>query len=115
MLRSITFFASILPAFAFAEPQKLSGLEIQELLPTITAYGESTTQTFYEGGTTDFIDGGRPSVGYWRTSETQYCSKWPPFGGWTCYDVLLDKDTAEVIWIGDSGNPLVNRFEKTER
>ncbi len=115
MFRSITFFASILPTFAFADPQKLSGLEIQELLPTITAYGESTTQTFYEGGTTDFIDGGRPSVGYWRTSETQYCSKWPPFGGWTCYDLLLDKDTAEVIWIGDSGNPLVNRFEKTER
>lgn len=112
MLRNISFIAALFPATAFADAQKLTGPEIQVLLPTITAYGESTKQVFYEGGTTDYIDGGRPSVGYWRTSETQYCSKWPPFGGWTCYDVMLDEGANEVRWIGDSGKPIVNRIER---
>lgn len=114
MLRTLAFFAILMPSFALAEGRKLSGAEIQELLPQITAYGEGTKQTFYEGGTTDYIDGGRPSVGYWRTSETQYCSKWPPFGGWVCYDVVLNDEAEELRWIGDSGNPLINRIEKNE-
>jgi len=115
MLRMIVLLTAFTPTASFAEAEKLSGPEIQELLPTIIAYGESTKQTFYEGGTTDYIDGGRPSVGYWRTSETQYCSKWPPFGGWTCYDVTLDEKANELVWIGDSGTPLVNRIEKNDK
>ncbi len=114
MLRNTALLAVLLPTVAFAEAQKLTGPEIQRLLPTVTAYGENTKQTFYEGGTTDYIDGGRPSVGYWRTSETQYCSKWPPFGGWTCYDVMLDEEAGELIWIGDSGTPLINRIDEIE-
>lgn len=103
--------ALLVPSIANAEPRPLTGDEIKALLPTITAYGEDTTQTFYEGGTTDYISGGRPSVGSWNTNETQYCSKWPPFGGWTCYDVLLDQDENEISWVGDSGVPTVNRIE----
>ncbi len=99
------------PSFAHAESVKLTGDEIKALLPTITAYGEDTKQVFYKGGTTDYISGGRPSVGYWRSSETQYCSKWPPFGGWTCYDVFVDEAADELTWIGDSGTPTVNRIE----
>jgi hypothetical protein len=100
-----------LPSVATAEAVKLSGAEIKDLLPTVTAYGEDTKQVFYKGGTTDYISGGRPSVGYWRVSETQYCSKWPPFGGWACYDVLLDADENELQWIGESGTPTLNRIE----
>jgi len=114
MLRYLSLSIVLISTDAFAESRKLSGLEIQELLPTVTAYGENTKQTFYPGGTTDYIDGGRSSIGYWRTSETQYCSKWPPFGGWTCYDVMLDDEARELSWIGDSGNPLTNRIEKNE-
>ncbi len=114
MLRYAILCTAAFPALASAAEKMLSGEEIQAFLPTITAFGESTKQTFYEGGTTDYIDGGRPSVGYWRTSDTQYCSKWPPFGGWVCYDVIVDKEADELIWIGDSGKPLVNRFEINE-
>jgi len=102
------------PTLAQAEPVKLTGDEIKALLPTITAYGEDTKQVFYKSGTTDYISSGRPSVGYWRTSETQYCSKWPPFGGWTCYDVLLDEEDSKLSWIGDSGRPTINRIEARE-
>lgn len=100
------------PTFANAESVKLTGEEIKALLPTITAYGDDTKQVFHKGGTTDYISGGRPSVGYWRSSETQYCSKWPPFGGWTCYDVFVDEAANELSWIGDSGTPTLNRIEK---
>ncbi len=100
-----------LPLSALAEPVKLTGEQIKSLLPTITAYGDNTKQIFYESGTTDYISNGRPSVGYWHSSETQYCSKWPPFGGWTCYDVLLDQEKKQLHWIGDSGKPIIDRIE----
>ncbi len=111
MIRYISAALFCVPAIALAEPVKLSGAEISELLPAITAYGDDTKQVFYQGGTTDYIASGRPSVGYWRVSETQYCSKWPPFGGWACYDVLHDTATDELHWIGDSGTPTINRIE----
>lgn len=114
MGRLIVAIAVLSAAPALAEPRLMSGEEIRELLPTIVAYGEDTEQVFYEGGTTNYVDNGRPSVGYWRTSDTQYCSKWPPFGGWVCYDVRLDEDAGELIWIGDSGTPLVNTYERQE-
>lgn len=113
-MRMLLAAALLIPTAAKAEPRQLSGVEIKNLLPTITAYGEDTKQTFYQGGTTDYISGGRPSVGYWRSSETQYCSKWPPFGGWTCYDILLDEEASELFWVGDSGTPTINRIEKRE-
>lgn len=114
MIRFISAALFLAPSIALAEPVKLSGDEIKALLPTITAYGEDTKQVFYKGGTTDYISGGRPSVGYWRTSDTQYCSKWPPFGGWACYDVVLDETTNALQWIGDSGKPTLNRIETRE-
>jgi len=113
-MRISLMIAFAAPTLAHAEPVKLTGEEIKALLPTITAYGKDTKQVFYKGGTTDYISNGRPSVGYWRASETQYCSKWPPFGGWTCYDVILDEGANELSWIGDSGTPTIDRIEKRE-
>ncbi len=103
----------ILPAQA-AE-RKLTGAEILDLLPTITAKGENTKQTFEKRGLTEYHDSRGPSIGYWQTRGDQYCSKWPPSEMWVCYDILVDdEDATRLIWMGDSGNPTINWIEPLE-
>jgi len=111
MLRRLILTTSLLAASAHAAERTLTGEEIMTLLPTITAYGKGTIQTFDTSGSTDYRDKGGDSVGYWQARSDQYCSNWPPSSTWTCYDVLLDEDAAQIIWIGDSGKPTVNTFE----
>lgn len=101
----------ILAGAAQAAERPLSGDEITALLPTITALGDKTKQTFDADGKTVYIDNGRATFGTWWTSGDQYCSNWPPAGGHACYDVLLDEQDSgdtNLIWIGDSGRRFVD-------
>ncbi len=84
----------------FADEQKLTGAEIEALLPTIKASGPSYTQTFSKKGLTTYVFDGRPSEGRWSVQSDQYCSTWPPNDIVECYDVLVDKTQQTITWIG---------------
>ncbi len=93
----------------FAAERKLSGDEINSLLPTIAAIGETTRQTFSARGATTYTDRGRDSYGTWVARGDQYCSQWPPANGWACYDVFVDG--ASLIWVGDTGNRTITTMK----
>ena len=89
----------------------LTGEEIAELLPTIVAVGDQTSQIFSAAGATTYTDRGRASFGSWRVQDDKYCSQWPPAGGWSCYGVDFDAKTNTLIWIGAGGDRTVNQVE----
>ena len=98
---------------------KLTTDEITALLPTVVAIGEGTRQTFSAAGATTYTQGGRDSYGSWWAAGDQYCSRWPPGNGTTCYDILLDDTPADggapvLRWIGESGNATINHLEPKE-
>ncbi|MEM7441442.1 MAG: hypothetical protein AAF393_17770 [Pseudomonadota bacterium] len=64
---------------------------------------ETAKQFFYRSGKT-LYDAGRPSWGNWRPQGAQYCSEWPPNGGWACYDLYLSPDGTQVRFIGQGGD-----------
>lgn len=100
---------------ANAGETKLSGVEIEALLPTIIARGEATRQVFSDTGSTTHSNRGRDSFGRWRVQDDQYCSQWPPSGNWTCYDVILVEGAPEtIIWIDALGGQTRNEFERRE-
>lgn len=120
--RALYTIATCLLAFgAAAEPRVLTGTELNELLPRIVAsgVGEDTTQTFSASGQTEYITAGRPSLGRWWVTATQYCSSWPPGSGQACYQVTLDEaaDPPRLSWIGQSGTPIENTitYKETSR
>lgn len=101
---------------AQAENRRLSGAEIAALLPTVVAVSEDTRQVFSASGGTTYTNQGRDSYGSWWVADDQYCSRWPPAGGFACYDVHLDDAPADggapiLRWVGDSGRPTINRLE----
>ena len=63
---------------------------------------EAASQIFYRSGKT-LYDAGRPSWGNWRPQGAQYCSEWPPAGGWACYDLFVSADGKKVRFSGSSG------------
>ncbi len=112
-LPAVLIVGTALPAMA--EQRQLTKAEILTLLPTITAYGKSSVQTFEKNGITDYNDKGRDSRGNWQVRGNQYCSVWPPSPTWVCYDVLVDDEEPDkLVWIGDSGNPIIDRMEPRE-
>ena len=66
-------------------------------------------QEFHTNGTTVYIENG-PSFGSWRTSDTQYCSVWPPASSWVCYDVLISEDRSSIRFIDGSGRIYHGKF-----
>ena len=90
-------------AIGIAQEQKLTGAEIEALLPNIKAKGENFTQVFTQKGLTTYTYDGRPSEGRWMVQDNQYCSTWPPNNAIECYDVLVDKTQKSITWIG-AGN-----------
>lgn len=105
---SFPLFAAILlvAGLAFAEEWKLlnndqitSALTEKEI---IYKNQGNSTQTFYKNGETGFVEG-RPSLGYWRVQNNQYCSQWPPSSAWVCYNVYLHTDGAIVRFRGSDG------------
>jgi len=91
-----------------AEPRGMSQSEFQDLLTGNTIVGEWSgrpyRQFFEPDGDTYFLEkGSRPTYGSWRIDpDGRYCSKWPPFGGWTCYRVERDGDA--LRWHTESGD-----------
>jgi hypothetical protein len=84
---------------AEADQRKLTGDEIHKLLSGNSVHGMwgQTEYKSYFGadGTTLYHPKGRdPSNGLWRTTSTQYCSKWNDRE--TCYDLYMDGDT--IVW-----------------
>ena len=96
---------------AMAAPKLLSGEEIAALLPTIIALSPQSRQTFSAAGPTTYTDRGRDTFGSWRVQGDKYCSEWPPAGGWSCYAVEYDPDTATLIWIDGGGHRTINTVE----
>ncbi len=116
LLTALCILGSTAPVTA--QERVLSGPEINKLLPQIVARGvdQDTVQTFSAAGSTEYIAGGRPSVGTWWVTATQYCSSWPPASGAACYDLLLDDSATPVrlTWVGQSGTPIHNTISEKE-
>ncbi len=91
---------------ASAAERKLSGEEIHKLLAGNSVHGMwgPTEYKSYFGadGTTLYHAKGRdPSNGLWRTTSTQYCSKWND--NETCYDLYMDGET--IVWyVAETGH-----------
>ncbi len=93
--------------------QPVIGDEISALLSGqhVVYEGESViSQTFHEGGSTTYVDG-RPSLGRWRASETQYCSSWPPSDYWECYDLFKDSTGKRIRFTSSVGQEWIARFD----
>lgn len=70
-------------------------------------YDTGPRQRFYASGRT-FYDDARPSWGYWRVENGQYCSQWPPSAAWACYDFYGD-ETGAVRFVGSAGDAYIGR------
>lgn len=109
-MKYLALATAFLTTPAFAEETRLSGPEIQELLPTIVVTGNQTWQNFDLNGDTRYDDARGPSHGWWEVRGNQYCSAWgsnePSY--WSCYQVWRDGDT--LIWTNDSGHRTVNQI-----
>jgi len=91
----------------------VKGDEITKTLSglNVTYEGETViTQTFHEGGSTTYVDG-RPTLGKWRASETQYCSSWPPSDYWECYDLFTDSKGERIRFVSSVGQEWVARID----
>ena len=113
MIRTLSL--AVIAALAWtpvaAEPKVLNGDEIAALLPTIVALSPQSRQTFSSAGPTTYTDRGRDTFGSWRVQGDQYCSEWPPAGGWSCYTVEYDPVTATLVWIDGGGHRTINTVE----
>ncbi|WP_343559978.1 hypothetical protein [Kiloniella sp. b19] len=113
-MTALLFLLSPAPVLAADQETSLSGQAIQELLTGNTASnrpGDSFVhQTFEASGRTVYRQGERPTeIGKWRVEGDQYCSQWPPFGGWSCYRMtsepfgtLKTGDTIRATFVGQS-------------
>jgi hypothetical protein len=123
-LSSVSAMLLCLSATAtYAENRTLTGAEINALLPTVIALGDGTRQIFSAKGATNYTNQGRDSYGSWWVEGDEYCSSWPPAGGYACYAVQLDdapvdapdNDRAPILrWVGESGRPTINRLEEKQ-
>lgn len=107
-MRQISILLALLlsPCLAIADEWRL--LDNAAITDALTEKGiiyknqGNSTQTFYKNGETGYVEG-RPSLGYWRVENNQYCSQWPPSSTWTCYDVYLHTNGAIVRFRGTDG------------
>ena len=91
---------------AFAQEQKLTGVEIEMALSDHTLQGSDENsnvwrQIFQKAGATYYAVNGGQSQGVWQVRGDQYCSQWPPNESWTCYDLLRDGEN--FIFVSGSG------------
>jgi hypothetical protein len=84
------------PAVAAAEFVALDRTAMRQVLTDQKIAYPNATQTFYASGRT-LYDAGRPSWGYWRIADDQYCSQWPPSDLWACYEMARDSETIRFI------------------
>ena len=96
----IAFAVLMAAAPAGAEPVKLSGTEIRELLTGNTVHGDWSGHEYWsyfapDGSTTFLPAGSDPYLGNWAVDGSQYCSSWSN-GDSGCYDIYKDGD--KIIW-----------------
>ncbi|MGB0967297.1 MAG: hypothetical protein ACPGUX_03850 [Halocynthiibacter sp.] len=111
-------FVAVIVAFfatpAFAQEVRLTGDEIQELLPMIVVTGNQTWQNFDLNGDTRYDDARGPSHGWWEVRGNQYCSAWgsraPSY--WSCYQVWREGET--LIWTDESGHRIENHIQNRQ-
>ena len=114
---SLVFLIAIGSALALADEidnwRPLKGVEIKAaLINQKILYPDEgrVVQEFHTNGSTVYIENG-PSFGSWRTTDTQYCSVWPPGSSWVCYHVLISRDQLRIRFIGESGRIYEGLFE----
>jgi hypothetical protein len=101
MLRKRVFILALIATPALAEPLKLKGPEITELLSEQSLFTGDVEQIFRRSGQTVYIDHGNVSQGTWFVEADLYCSRWPPANAAACYDVTRDGNV--VTFISRSG------------
>lgn len=82
----------------------MTGPEIEAALDDRKlVYEGNISQIFYKSGKT-LYDNGRPSWGNWAVRGDQYCSEWPPAGGWTCYDMDRHESREKLRFVSETGH-----------
>ncbi len=79
---------------------RLLDSDIQPALEGQIVDYDDAWQEFLPSGRT-LYNAGRDSWGHWDVRAGQYCSQWPPAGGWACYDV--SQKGALIRFAGQSG------------
>jgi hypothetical protein len=105
--------SGFLSSGAMAEPVKLTGAEIAEVLADVILYAGDKAeieQIFQKSGQTVYIDRGSMSQGSWFVEGDQYCSRWPPGVSKSCFDVTRDGET--ITFIASSGKTYPMRKKK---
>jgi len=107
LVKAVVFLvlASVLSVVQAEDWKALQDEEIREALidrEIVYKSQGNSSQSFSSGGETTFVEG-RPSLGYWRVDNNQYCSKWPPSSQWACYDVFLNSGGNTVRFRGTDG------------
>ena len=86
------------------EWSRMTGAEIEAALDDRTLhYPGNISQIFYKSGKT-LYDNGRPSWGNWAVRGDQYCSEWPPAGGWACYDMDRHTSDEKLRFVSETGH-----------
>ncbi len=99
----IAALLAISPAMA-EEWTAMTGPEIEAALDERTLiYEGNIKQIFYKSGKT-LYDNGRPSWGNWAVRGDQYCSEWPPAGGWACYDMDRHSSDGKLRFVSETGH-----------
>lgn len=101
-LRLALVLLLLVPASAWAEPERLTGAEIAAALTGNTVdglWGGTPYRSYFDaGGFTLYQPAGQPAErGQWRADQERdlYCSHWER-SGWSCYEIYRDGDT--IIW-----------------
>ncbi|MEM7499581.1 MAG: hypothetical protein AAF371_16520 [Pseudomonadota bacterium] len=107
-LRAIATIAVLAAGPAFAE-DRLSGTDIRVLLTDAWVSYDGARQHFLADGTTRYY-APEESLGFWTVERDQYCSRWPPSGSWTCYDMVQAED-GSLVWVDPEGGRSRGRRE----
>ncbi len=76
-------------------------------------HGTQWSSYFSPTGSTTFLASSRPpSYGEWKAEDNQYCSQWPPSGGWDCYRISADGEEVTFVPL-DGGDPWSGTRSKT--
>ena len=101
ILAALCLFAPALQA----EEVRLKGAEIRLALSGHSVAGVDDggawTQDFAADGATVHRQGTGQSTGTWDVRGDQYCSRWPPGDGLTCYDMARDGE--DIVFIAAGG------------
>ena len=111
MRMQIAALAVLATSPALAQWRALSGPKIAGALSERKLVHEGAWQQFEVSDRTHY-NAGSDSWGKWRAEGHQYCSQWPPAGGWACYAIARDDDTGALRFEGESGDLTVGHYAK---